>query len=334
MRRLHWWLVVALAVGVMAPGGAGLRAQDTPIDRKAVNTHVYGTLREVINQGADLYNASDWNGCYRMYQGALISLRPFLDHRPELQKAIDDGLAKAKDNTDTSRRAFDLRTVIDRIRAETNPGMKGGTPVPAAKLWDRLGGQAVVTKVVEDFMVAVAMDNDIDFTRKGKFPIDGAHLKKRLIEFISSATEGPHKYEGKSMKEAHKGMAITEAQFNASAKALENALKKNGAKPEDIAAVLKAVGGTKDEIVEKSKPAPPKDEKAIKDAQAKVDTAEADLTKARDDLKKAEDAEKEAKTDTEKTDAKKKVADATKKVSDAQKVLADAKDDLKKAKGE
>jgi len=339
MRRLHGWKVVALAVGVLTLGSAGLRGQDKPVDRKAVDTHAYGTLREVINQGADLYNGGDWNGCHRMYEGALIALRPFLDHRPDLQKAIDEGIAKARANTDTSRRAFDLRVVIDKIRAETNP-TKGSTPTPTAKtLWDRLGGEANVTKVVEDFMAAAGMDKDIDFTRGGTFKFDeagAARLKKRLVEFISMATGGPLEYKGKSMKESHKGMGITEAQFNASAKALENALKKNGAKPEDIAEVLKAVGSTKKDIVEKSA-APPGDgakEKAIKDAQAKVDAAEAGLTKAKDDLKKAEDAEKAAKTDDDKKDAKKKVDDARKKVDDAQKAVDAANAALKKAKGD
>ena len=36
------------------------------------------SLREVINTGADLFNKyGDYAGCYRLYQGGLLSIKPF-----------------------------------------------------------------------------------------------------------------------------------------------------------------------------------------------------------------------------------------------------------------
>jgi len=84
--------------------------------------------------------------------------------------------------------------------------------------------------------------------------VEIADLKTRLVEFVSSATGGPLKYEGKSMKEAHKGMKITEEEFDAAAKDLKDALVKNGAKADDVAAVMKAVDGTRKDIVAEKKP--------------------------------------------------------------------------------
>ena len=54
------------------------------------------SLRDVINRGADLYNQGEPAACYRLYQGSLLTVRPLFDHKPELQKAIADGIASAQ----------------------------------------------------------------------------------------------------------------------------------------------------------------------------------------------------------------------------------------------
>jgi hemoglobin len=267
MRTMHGWRRAALAACALAlacSGGLGAQQDTTkpggtPLDRKAVDGLVYNTLRDVINQGADLYNppADDWNGCYRLYEGALMALRPMLDHRPELQKAIDTGLATARANPVVQQRAFDLRRVINRIRDDTNPKGPPKPPVAAKTLWDRLGGEDNVRKVVNDFVGGAATDPKVDFSRGGKYPLndDGVKkLKQLLVEQISSASGGPLKYTGKSMKELHKGMEITDAQFDAAAAHLKAAQQKNGAKADDVDAVLKAVDDTRKDIVEGKKP--------------------------------------------------------------------------------
>src|SRR5262249_29648686 len=103
-----------------------------------------------------------------------------------------------------------------------------------------------------------ATDPKVDFDRKittGKaVTFDVPTLKKLLVEFVSMATGGPIKYTGRSMKESHKGMKITDAQFDALAGHLQKALEKNGAKPDDVTAVTAAVGGTRKDIVEKTEP--------------------------------------------------------------------------------
>jgi hypothetical protein len=76
-------------------------------------------LKEVINRGADLYNppTSDHNGCYRLFQGALMVSRIHFDGQPELQKEIDTALAEAERQGSFSQRAFILRRALDRTRA-------------------------------------------------------------------------------------------------------------------------------------------------------------------------------------------------------------------------
>src|SRR5260370_40212644 len=99
MRTYLGWRSMALATCLLAFTSAGalsappeLLPGPTPLDRTALDEQIFKTLRDVINKGADLYNSGDQNGCYRLYEGALMALQPLLDPRPEMQKAITTGI--------------------------------------------------------------------------------------------------------------------------------------------------------------------------------------------------------------------------------------------------
>ncbi len=250
MRSQLRWRSLTLAVCVVAlalavPASAGDKEGGGSPDHKALDGQVFKALRDVINKGADLYNSGDQAGCYRLYEGALMSIEPLLAHKPKLQEAVKAGLARAAANPNFGRRAFDLRAVIDQVRNDTNPN--------PPTLWTRLGGEANVKKVIDDFVALAAPDPKVDFFRGGKVKLDAAgvaNLKKQLLDQISSVSGGPYKYTGRSMKEVHAGMGITEAQFNALAGHLITAMKKNGAAEADINAVIGVIATTKGDIVE------------------------------------------------------------------------------------
>ena len=193
---------------------------------KAVDGKINRTLRDLINRGRDFYNAGDPAACYYLYEGALLTVRPLLDHRPDVQKAIDRGLADAARNADMRRRVLALRYVLDNVRSKVKgagwtapPPGEAVPPMPDATLWSRLGGEAKVKLVVDDFVAIAATDPAVNFDRDGKLKFTEeqiAGLKKWLIAFISQATGGPLKYTGPSMKKVHKGMGITNAEFDAS----------------------------------------------------------------------------------------------------------------------
>src|SRR5262249_18553715 len=89
-------------------------------------------LRDVINRGADLYNNGDRNGCYRLFQGALMVLRAQVSD-PELQKAIDAGIAEAEQMPSVDQRAHALRRVLVgiRVRVKMPRANAGGSEMPA-----------------------------------------------------------------------------------------------------------------------------------------------------------------------------------------------------------
>ncbi len=106
-------LVVVFATNAVAP------AADEPKlpDVKTFDKLVIDTLRAVHNTGADLYNEKkDFPGAYHVYQGALITIRPLLAHRPDAQKLIDTGFADADKETDLARKAFVLHVAIEGVR--------------------------------------------------------------------------------------------------------------------------------------------------------------------------------------------------------------------------
>jgi hypothetical protein len=113
---------------VMAAGQIGDEGKH---DASALN----GALKDVINAGAKVYNDNgDHAGCYRMYQGSLLSVRPFL--APDLQKKIDAGVAKAETLGSFADRAHELRGVLDEIRDRTKAPASKGT----VRFWMRQNG--------------------------------------------------------------------------------------------------------------------------------------------------------------------------------------------------
>ena len=133
--------------------------------------------------------------------------------------------------------------------------VEAGAPAAAVKksLWDRLGGEPAVKKVVHDFVVLAASDAKVDFFRGGKYKPDVPKLEQLLVEFISSAAGGPLKYSGRDMKTVHEGMGITDAQFGAIADDLITVLKKYNVPQTEIDELVGAVAGTKPDIVEEVK---------------------------------------------------------------------------------
>src|SRR5947208_2846077 len=118
MQTRRWWTVPVLAGCLLAAPAPGRAQEKTAPDLKRgdLDAAIYRVLRTVINEGADLYNSGDWPGCYRLYEGSLITVRPLLDHHPALQQAIDAAVAEAARSPQLADRAFVLRRAIDQVR--------------------------------------------------------------------------------------------------------------------------------------------------------------------------------------------------------------------------
>lgn len=121
-------------------------------------------------------------------------------------------------------------------------------------LYERIGGEAALTKVVDDFVAKAAANPKVNFSRNGKFALSDAAvktLKMHLVDFLGSAFGGPQKYTGRSMRESHKGMAITQAEFDALAADLRGVLEANKVPKAEIGEIMKIAASTAPDIVEK-----------------------------------------------------------------------------------
>lgn len=113
-------------------------------------------------------------------------------------------------------------------------------------LYERLGGKDAISAVIDDFVANVAADARIN-ARFAKTNIP--HLKQMLVDQVCQATGGPCTYTGKTMGDAHRGMHITEAEFNALVEDLTRSLDKFKVPEREKTELLTALGGMKGDIV-------------------------------------------------------------------------------------
>ena len=117
--------------------------------------------------------------------------------------------------------------------AQSSTGMSGmtmktppDTPVitSGTKLFEDFGGKAGLVAIMDDFMVNLLADPR---TRPFFESVDQAHVKTQLVEQFCQILNGGCTYQGKSMTEVHRGMAIAESDFFALVEALQKAMDKH-----------------------------------------------------------------------------------------------------------
>jgi hemoglobin len=119
-------------------------------------------------------------------------------------------------------------------------------------LYDRLGKEEGITKVVDDFVAAVIANDEYPPKLKEHFKrADVAVLKKKLVDQIGEATGGPQRYTGKNMKDAHKGLGITNADFDALVASLKKALDDNKVGEKEQKELFALLGPMRKDVVEK-----------------------------------------------------------------------------------
>jgi hemoglobin len=115
-------------------------------------------------------------------------------------------------------------------------------------LYDRLGGRPAITAVVNDFVGNVARDKRINrFFANTDIP----RLKRLLVQQICAGSGGPCKYEGRSMREAHRGLNIGNQDFDALVEDLVLSLNKFGVRQREQRELLALLGPMRREVVQR-----------------------------------------------------------------------------------
>ena len=118
----------------------------------------------------------------------------------------------------------------------------------AASLYNRLGGHGAIVAVVDDFTANVGADVRIN---KYFAKSDMVRVKAMLVDQIGNATGGPEIYTGRTMKETHATMGVTNADFTALVEDLVKTLNKFKVPMKDQGELLTILGSLKGDIVTK-----------------------------------------------------------------------------------
>lgn len=123
-------------------------------------------------------------------------------------------------------------------------------------LYDRLGGVYAIATVVDDFIDRVLINNTLNANpaiREARDRVPRAGLKYRVTEMVCQATGGPCKYTGRTMKDAHAHLNITEKEWDALLVDFKASLDKFKVPTKEQGELVAIVNSTKKDIVVSSK---------------------------------------------------------------------------------
>jgi hemoglobin len=130
---------------------------------------------------------------------------------------------------------------------------------PAPKpLYERLGGVYSIATVVDDFIERLLVNETLNANpaiKEARERVPKAGLKFQVAALVCEATGGPCKYTGRSMKESHKHLNISEAEWQAMAADFRKTLDKFKVPEKEQKELFAIVESTKKDIV-KASPSP------------------------------------------------------------------------------
>jgi hemoglobin len=147
-----------------------------------------------------------------------------------------------------------LTTLLLALLVATSIGFaqKKGNVNKEKSLYDRLGGVYAIAALVDDFIDRVVANDILNANpaiKEARSHLTKAGFKYRLTEQVCMVTGGPCKYTGRSMKESHKHLNITEKEWDAFVVDFKASLAKFNIPEEEQSELLAIVGSTKKDIV-------------------------------------------------------------------------------------
>ena len=131
------------------------------------------------------------------------------------------------------------------------PKTSASATMPAQEtLYKKLGGYDALAAVTDDFIARLASDKRFTKFFVGVSAAHKARIRQMVVDLLCAQTGGPCVYVGQDMKSTHKGLHITNDDWNASADLLKQSLTKFNVPADLQEQVLKIVGSVKDDIVE------------------------------------------------------------------------------------
>jgi hemoglobin len=140
------------------------------------------------------------------------------------------------------------RVVVYLIAVSFAVSLFAQTSTPS--LYKRLGGYDALAAVTDDFIGRLATDKQLSRFFVGHSEDSLHRIRQLIVDQLCAATGGPCYYIGRDMKTAHKGMGITESDWNITVNHLIATLDKFKVPEKEKNEVLGAVSSFKKDIVE------------------------------------------------------------------------------------
>jgi hemoglobin len=144
--------------------------------------------------------------------------------------------------------ASDLAARWLQARSVWNPRRQ---QMESKSLFERLGGSSGITALVED-IVALHMENPVIRARFRPIletPEKLAVTKKHLCAFLEAGSGGRAQYTGRSMRDAHRGMNVSEAEYMAATDDILATLRKHSIDEQSQKDVLAIAYSLKQDIL-------------------------------------------------------------------------------------
>lgn len=119
-------------------------------------------------------------------------------------------------------------------------------------LYERLGGTYAIATVVDDFIERLLVNDILNANpaiKAARDRVPKAGLKYRVTALVCQVTGGPEKYGGRSMKDSHKHLNITEREWQAMADDFKKTLDTFNVPEKEQQELFTIVGSTKKDIV-------------------------------------------------------------------------------------
>src|SRR5262245_13827540 len=118
-------------------------------------------------------------------------------------------------------------------------------------LYQRIGGYDAVTAVADDFLGRLITEPKLAKFFGGVSDDSKVRLRQHVVEFVCLATGGPCAYTGRDMRTAHKGLGISDEDFNVAAGHFFATLEKFKVKQAEKEELIAAITSVKPASVEK-----------------------------------------------------------------------------------
>jgi len=124
---------------------------------------------------------------------------------------------------------------------------------PQPSLYARMGGESVVRAVVSETLDRVTADARL---KRSFAEVDVERVKRLLVEQICELAGGGCHYSGVSMREAHGGHQISEAEFYGLVEILRDSLRQHHVKLRERNELLALLAPMKRDVVNAPAPSP------------------------------------------------------------------------------